>query len=93
LFGAWLWHETLTLAGHNKTAPGGNPETVNHTKPPAYIIKELFEAGHCRKSYMKPRDAGRILRENDLFIAIKQCQELKAFVNTILSFSGGTVIP
>jgi hypothetical protein len=94
-FEAWLlpyWPTIQKLAGHSKTVPSGNPETVNHNKPPAHRIKEIFEVGCCRDSYVKPRDAGRILSENDLSIAINQCSELKAFVNTILSLCGGAVI-
>jgi hypothetical protein len=93
-FEAWLlpyWNTIQRLAGHNKTAPSGNPETVNHNRPPASHIKEIFEAGRCRDSYVKPRDADRILRENDLSIAISQCAELKTFVNTIVSLSGGKI--
>jgi hypothetical protein len=95
-FEAWLlpyWRTIQTLAGHNRTAPAGHPETVNHLKPPAYHIKEIFEIGSCRKSYVKTRDAGRILRGNDLSAAIGQCLELKALVNTILAVCGGTMIP
>ncbi len=94
-FEAWLlpyWPTIQRLAGHNRAAPTGDPESVNHNNPPAHRIKALFEAGQCRDSYVKPRDAGRILRENDLSVAIAQCAELKAFVNTILSLCGGTVI-
>jgi len=80
-------------AKHNKAAPGGSPETVDHDKSPAYRIKEIFEIGECRDSYVKPRDAARILRENDLSVAINQCVELKAMINTILSLCGGSVIP
>jgi hypothetical protein len=90
-FEAWLlpyWDTIKKLAGHNKKAPAGNPEMVNHSKPPASHIREIFEAGRCRDSYVKPRDAGRILRENDLSIAISQCAELKAFVDRIISLSG-----
>jgi hypothetical protein len=89
-FEAWLlpyWGTIQRLAGHNKTAPSGNPEMVNHGKSPAYHIKEIFEIGKCRDSYVKPRDAGRILRENDLSIAISQCSELKSFVDRIISLS------
>lgn len=94
-FEAWLlpyWPSILRLAGHNRTCPPGNPELVNHNNPPAHRIGEVFETGRCRDSYVKPRDAGRILRENNLLIAVSQCSELKAFVNTILSLSGGTAI-
>lgn len=95
-FEAWLlpyWSTIQRLADHNRGAPPGNPESVNHNNPPAHRIKAVFEAGRCRDSYVKPRDAGRILRENDLSVAISQCTELKALVNTILSVCGGTVIP
>jgi hypothetical protein len=91
-FEAWLlpyWPTIQKLAGHNKEAPAGRPESVNHNNPPAYRIKEIFEVGRCRDSYIKPRDAARILRDNDLSVAINQCAELKAFINTILSVCGG----
>ncbi len=93
---AWLlpyWPTIQRLAGHNLAAPAGNPETVNHNNPPAHRIKAVFEAGRCRDSYVKPRDAGRILRENDLAVAVNQCAELKAFVNTIIFLCGGQVLP
>lgn len=95
-FEAWLlpyWSTIQHLAGHNRTAPAGNPETVNHHNPPAHRIQEIFEAGRCRDSYVKPRDALRILKENDLSIAVNQCAELKALVNTILTLCNGTIIP
>lgn len=95
-FEAWLlpyWPTIQKLAGHNKQAPAGSPEKVNHNNPPAHRIKEVFEVGHCRDSYVKPRDAGRILRDNDLSIAVNQCPELKAFINTILEACGGAVLP
>jgi hypothetical protein len=95
-FEAWLipyWDTIKRLAGSNMNAPSGNPENVNHNKPPAYWIKEIFSAGKCRNHYNKPRDAERILNENDLSVAIAQCPELKAFVNTILEICGGTAIP
>ncbi len=95
-FEAWLlpyWPTIQRLAGHNRTAPRGNPEKVDHNNPPAYRIKEIFEVGNCRDSYVKQRDALRILRDNDLLEAVNQCEELKALVNTILSISGGATIP
>jgi len=95
-FEAWLlpyWPTIQRLARHNKAAPGGNPESVNHHNPPSSRIKEIFEIGECRGRYVKPRDAERILRENDLSKAINHCSELKAFINTILSICGGVLIP
>ncbi len=94
-FEAWLlpyWLTIQKLAGQKKKAPVGRPETVNHNNPPAHRIKEIFEIGTCRDSYIKPRDAARILRDNDLSIAIDQCTELKAFINTILTVCGGDIV-
>lgn len=95
-FEAWLlpyWPTIQKLAGHNRSAPSGDPEGINHTKPPAARIKEIFEIGGSRKSYVKVRDARRILEKNDLSIAIKRCSELKALVDTILSICGGQELP
>ena len=95
-FEAWLlpyWPTIQRLAGHNRACPPGNPENVNHNNPPAHRIGEIFETGRCRDSYVKPRDAARILRENDLSVAVSRCSELKALVNTILQSCGGEVIP
>lgn len=95
-FEAWLlpyWSTIQRLAGHNRACPPGNPEDVNHNSPPAHRISEIFEIGRCRDSYVKPRDAPRILRENDLSVAIAACSELKSLVNTILQACGGAVIP
>ena len=94
-FEAWLlpfWPTIQKLAQHNKTAPSAKPETINHNNPPAYRIKEIFELGKCRDSYQKPRDAKRILKDNDLLVAAKACPELKAFLNTILSLCCGELI-
>ncbi len=95
-FEAWLlpyWDTIQRLAGHNGNCPIGNPEAVNHTKPPSRWIKEIFEVGSGRAGYNKPRDAHRILRAGDLSVAISRCPELKALVNTILQACGGTAIP
>jgi len=95
-FEAWLipyWPTIQRLAGHNLTAPAGNPETINDDNPPAHRIKEIFEVGTCRDRYVKPRDALRILRDNGLTEAVNQCTELKALVNTILSLCGAATIP
>jgi len=94
-FEAWLlpyWKTIQQLADMKLPAPGNEPEKVNHDKPPAVHIQAIFERGP-RKSYNKTRDAGRILKDNDLSLAVEQCPELKAFVNTIISICGGTVIP
>lgn len=91
-FEAWLlpfWNTIQRLAGHNKTAPSGSPEAVNHDRPPSKRIREIFEIGTSRDSYVKPRDATRILRENNLAASANVCPELKAFLNRIISLSGG----
>jgi Domain of unknown function (DUF4276) len=90
-FEAWLlpfWSDIQVLAGHNRRAPPGEPETVNHTRPPSQHIREIFRIGTCRDDYSKPRDANRILRGKDLSIPASRCPELKAFLNTILTLSG-----
>jgi hypothetical protein len=93
-FEAWLlpfWTTIQALAKHNKRAPSGQPENVNHNNPPSYRIKAIFELGRCR-SYSKTRDAGRILARNDLLVSAHACPELKAFLNTILMLCGGVII-
>jgi hypothetical protein len=72
---------------------GKNPEDVDHDKPPAYRIKELFEAGKCRSSYVKARDVNRILQGKDLLVSANACPELKALLNTKLQLCGGDIIP
>lgn len=94
-FEAWLlpyWPTIQKLAKHNMRAPSGPPEQVDHNRPPARRIKEIFERGKCRDSYVKPRDALRILKDNDLSVSIEACPELKAFVNTIIKLSGGETL-
>jgi len=91
-FEAWLlpfWGTIQGLAGHNMGAPAGPPEAVNLTRPPSDRIEEIFRAGTCTRDYVKPRDADRILRENDLLVAALACPELRAFLNTILTLCEG----
>ena len=91
-FEAWLlpfWPRIKELAKHNQNSPAANPETVNHNKPPAYRLIELFEAGKCNHSYVKNRDAQAILRGQDLMVSINEWSELKAFVNTVLTACAG----
>jgi len=94
-FEAWLlpyWSEIQKVAGHNRTAPPGAPESVNHNRPPSFHIKEIFRIGTCRRDYSKVLYAHRILRGQDLTVAAAACPELKAFLNTILHLSGGPLI-
>jgi hypothetical protein len=90
-FEAWLlpfWSDIQALAGHNRSAPPGPPEAVDHSHPPSYHIREIFRTGTCRDDYSKPRDAARILRGKDLAMSANKCPELKAFLITILKLSG-----
>jgi hypothetical protein len=92
-FEAWLlpfWNDIQKLAGRKDKAPAGEPEQVDHNKPPSKRIEEIFNC--CQKKYVKPRDAARILKDKDLMISIQACPELKAFINTILTLCGGTGI-
>lgn len=94
-FEAWLlpfWVDIQTLAKHNGSCPSGPPERVNHGKPPSRQIADLFRKGKSGRDYVKPRDAGRILRGKDLAVAAAQCPELKDFLNTILSICKGPLI-
>lgn len=94
-FEAWLlpyWSEIQKVAGSDRKAPTGLPELVNHLHPPSHHIKEIFKIGTCRRDYSKVRDANRILQGQDLSEAAVKCPELKAFLNTILTLSGGQPI-
>ena len=94
-FEAWLipyWAKIQTLADSNRKSPGINPETVNHGNPPAHRLQDVFMTGGKKKSYVKTVDAGRILKGEDLNVAIQACAELKAFVNTILKLCRAKLI-
>ncbi|NJS10861.1 MAG: DUF4276 family protein [Microcoleus sp. CSU_2_2] len=94
-FEAWLlpfWDRIQELAKYKKSPPSGQPEQVNHHKPPSKHIQEIFELGKCRDSYSKTRDAPNILKDQDLMKAVTVCPELKAFVNTILLLCDGDMI-
>jgi hypothetical protein len=94
-FEAWLlpyWSAIQELARHNRTAPAGKPESVNHVHPPSYHIKAIFSTGQGPRHYTKTRDAKRILQGKDLSVAAAACPELKAFLNTILTLCEGAPI-
>jgi hypothetical protein len=79
-FEAWLlpfWTDIQKIAGHNRTAPAGLPESVNHNRPPSRHIQEIFRIGTCRDDYSKPRDANRILQGKNLADAAAQCPRAK----------------
>jgi hypothetical protein len=73
-FEAWLlpyWSTIQRLAGSDRNAPPGKPEGVNHNRPPAHHLDDVFRTGNKRKAYVKARDANRILQDNSLDAAIK----------------------
>ena len=94
-FEAWLlpyWPAIQELARHNRTAPAGRPESINHNHPPSHHIKAIFRTGKGPRHYTKTRDAGRILQGKDLSVAAAACPELRAFLNTILTLSNSDPI-
>jgi hypothetical protein len=97
-FEAWLlpfWDEIKKITGCSQGAPGGNPELVNHQSPPSARIREAFRTGaktKSRRSYVKTRDARRILDGQDLSVAAKRCAELKALLDTIHTLCGAPPI-
>ena len=95
-FEAWLvpyWNDIKRLSGSSRSAPKTSPEGINHNKPPAHLLSEVFRSGTKRKSYSKIRDAARILEGKDLTISANACPELKGFLNRILGLCGGRLIP
>jgi hypothetical protein len=94
-FEAWLfpyWPDIQSLAGSNRAIPSRNPESVNHNRPPAEVLKQVFLTGSHKKAYVKPRDAARILRGKDITVAAYACPELKEFLNTILVICGAATL-
>jgi len=94
-FEAWLlpyWEKINKLTGSNHKPPRSNPEKVNHGNSPAFRLAEEFRTGSKTEGYVKSRDVGRILKGEDLMVAINACPELKAFVNTILSLCDKTQV-
>ena len=85
-FEAWLlpyWTTIQRLAGSSRNPPSPTPENVNHDKPPAKHLAELFLSGR-RRAYVKTRDGAAILRGQDLDVSANACPELRAFLDTIL---------
>ncbi|MSP02744.1 MAG: DUF4276 family protein [Acetobacteraceae bacterium] len=88
-FEAWLfpfWSTIQRLSGTNRNPPPLHPETVNHDRPPATHLKELFLSGK-RRAYVKTRDGAAILRDQNLEVSAARCPELRAFLDTILSIA------
>jgi hypothetical protein len=94
-FEAWLvpyWGRIQELAKSNRAKPGTAPEAINHMRPPAKLLAEVFETGKGPRSYSKVRDAARILEGQDLLIAARECPELRELLNRILGLCGGALI-
>ncbi len=95
-FEAWLlsyWERIKEVTGTNRKAPRSSPEKVNHGNPPAHRLQEIFRTGSKTKAaYIKARDAGRILRDQDLSLAVDACPELKAFVDRIIELCEKTQV-
>ena len=81
------------LSGTNRPRIQGQPEQVDHNQPPAHRLKDTFRLGAKGRHYAETRDAARILRDQDLMVAIKAYPELKGLANTILCQYGGAAIP
>lgn len=95
-FEAWLlpyWDRIQTLAKTQRPPFARQPEQVDHGRPPAHRLQELFRQSPRGRHYVKTRDAGRILRDQDLMVAVNACPELKALVNTILTVCDGKSLP
>jgi hypothetical protein len=94
---AWLmpfWDEVARDLGVNKKKPGANPEEINNEKPPSKHLQELF--GLCKQpktKYEKVIDGPKWLTADRLEQAAKSCPELKAFLNSLIEFAGGEIIP
>jgi hypothetical protein len=96
-FEAWLlpfWDTIKQRCGVEQPSFGANPELVNHIKPPAHRLHELYRRHKPNPlNYNKPREAAAILRVNDLTHAANQCTELRLFLNTMLRALGLQEIP
>jgi hypothetical protein len=89
-FEAWLlpyWPAIQRLSGSKRNAPSPHPETVNHDRPPARHLADLFLSGANKRAYSKIRDGAAILRGQDLDVSAKRCPELRAFLDTIMGLS------
>jgi Domain of unknown function (DUF4276) len=87
---AWLlpyWSRIQKISGSNRTTPSSSPEAVNHDRPPAKHLEEVFRTGLNKRAYSKTRDAADILRGQDLELSAARCPELRAFLDTILALS------
>jgi len=90
---AWLlpfWPRIVDLAGSRRRAPSGPPEQVNHDRPPARLLNEVFQTGSRGRRYSKTRDGAAILRDQDIEHAANACPELRALLDTLARLAAGT---
>jgi hypothetical protein len=73
--------------GSNRGEPSAHPETVNHERPPAWHLADLFRSGAKKQACSKTRDAAAILRDKDLDVSAARRPELRAFLDTILALA------
>jgi hypothetical protein len=81
------WPRIQKLAGTDRNPPSLNPETVNHARPPAKHLAELFRTGTNKRACSKTRDGAAILHGQDLEVSAARCPELRAFLERLLSLS------
>ena len=73
----FLWHAD----GHPRMSPPRDEPTEN-----LLLIGWRKSFGQAQRPRATPRrEAGRILKDEDLSVAINACPELKAFVETIVT--------
>lgn len=94
-FEAWLipyWDIIIKQAKCKKQKPSSPPEEIDHQKPPSFHINNLYLTGKRKTRYIKVVDGKKILEKADLMIAINECPELRAFMNTLLTLCGAEEI-
>jgi energy-coupling factor transporter ATP-binding protein EcfA2 len=72
------WPRIRHLAGSDRNPPSSDPETVNHDKPPAGQLEELFRTGRNKRTYSRTRDGADILRDQDLKVSAARCPRTAA---------------
>ena len=90
-FEAWLlpyWDDICNKLKIKAKSPGAEPEAVNHDKPPSRRLKDLYRKAPHHRDYDKVRDARAILEGKDLILSARKCHQLKAFLNSLLTFAG-----
>lgn len=83
---AWLlpyWADICKRLKTRQPPPSGNPELVNQLHPPSKRLADLYR--RVNRTYTKPIEMAAILQGKDLAVAARQCAELKALLNTLLT--------